>query len=498
MAGEQPLVVTSAGPARVAAALGRSERHRIRWLSAAVLLMYCVAVAAVAMSLFGRHAYDDPYITYRYAQNLLRGNGLVYNLGERTLSTTSPLYAGMLAALGLFSPNLPLLSNAVGALSIAIGGWLLWRLSRAWDGVGLAMVLLLYPLTPILYQALGSELPLVMALCLGCYAAYVEGRFKTAALCAALAVLTRGDAGILVALLAIDHWLLRRRPIPWAAAAVFCGIVGAWVAFATAYYGSPIPATLTAKRLQGDMAISQSFAGGLTSLVSGYLHSWVYWLEAALLAVGFGLAVGSKRDWRLFLAWPLMYALAYAALGVPRYFWYYVTLAPATVLLLALTMRSIFRRAHQEWGMGAGLLLTLALVATIAAGHWAQMAKLATPQEPRAAVYRAAGEWLAANTPADASVGALEVGIVGYYGGRSMVDFAGLVQPEVAGHFTATSTYEDAARWAIEAYAPDYVVLERSRMPGLAAEVADRCQTVAHFIGAGDTILAIYRCSASR
>src|SRR5215211_293852 len=43
---------------------------------------------------------DDSYITYRYAHNLLTGRGFVYNPGEHVLSTTTPLYALILALFG--------------------------------------------------------------------------------------------------------------------------------------------------------------------------------------------------------------------------------------------------------------------------------------------------------------------------------------------------------------------------------------------------------------
>src|SRR3989337_1683613 len=51
----------------------------------------------------GPRTIDDAYITFRYAQNLIAGEGLVYNPGEAVLGTTTPVYAVLLAGLGLFS-----------------------------------------------------------------------------------------------------------------------------------------------------------------------------------------------------------------------------------------------------------------------------------------------------------------------------------------------------------------------------------------------------------
>jgi hypothetical protein len=67
--------------------------------------------------------------------------------------------------------------------------------------------------------------------------------------------------------------------------------------------------------------------------------------------------------------------------------------------------------------------------------------------------YRPAGEWLAANTPLTATVGVTEVGIMGYYSRRLMLDFLGLLDAEVSDALAAG----DMAR-AIYLRQPDYVV----------------------------------------
>ena len=87
--------------------------------------------------------------------------------------------------------------------------------------------------------------------------------------------------------------------------------------------------------------------------------------------------------------------------------------------------------------------------------------------DPRYAIYRASGEWLAQNTPLDATVGALEVGIIGYFAQRWMIDFAGLIQPRVAEQFANDKTYQDAAIWAVGEYQPDFVLIPSKSFPRL-------------------------------
>jgi hypothetical protein len=77
------------------------------------------------------------------------------------------------------------------------------------------------------------------------------------------------------------------------------------------------------------------------------------------------------------------------------------------------------------------------------------------------------GEWMRDHTPPHASVGTLEVGLIGYYSQRRMIDFAGLIQPQVSNQLTAQTTYEDAALWAVEPYRPGYLVLHNNLFPRL-------------------------------
>src|SRR4030065_2374448 len=78
-----------------------------------------VLAAIAARTITGPRTIDDAYITFRYAQNLLQGNGLVYNAGERGLGTTTPAYAMLLAGAGLLTggadANFPLLSLLINA-----------------------------------------------------------------------------------------------------------------------------------------------------------------------------------------------------------------------------------------------------------------------------------------------------------------------------------------------------------------------------------------------
>jgi len=59
------------------------------------IILFFAAIAVRLVVYFATHyAVDDAFITFRYAANIANGNGLVYNLGERVLGTSTPLFTG--------------------------------------------------------------------------------------------------------------------------------------------------------------------------------------------------------------------------------------------------------------------------------------------------------------------------------------------------------------------------------------------------------------------
>jgi hypothetical protein len=467
-----------------------------------MLLVYLLAVTILIFVLFSGWGYDDPYITYRFASNLISGEGFVYNPGERILSTTTPLFALLLAAIGAFWREIPLAANLVGALSIAAGALFLWDLAQTWETplVGWT-ALLLYPTFPLLLATLGSETPLYIALILGSFAGYARRRYNWAALFAALAVLARPDGLLVPVLLGMHYLITERRLIPWQAVIIFAGLVLPWLVFSTFYFGSPIPATLATKQHQGSMAISQRFVQGTLAILKPYSQAWNYWVEACYGLLGLGWAGLRARRWLLFLSWGAIYFIAYALLGVSRYHWYYAPFVPVIVVLAGLGVSALVSLTGQRFPRLSSpiptLLFFMILVIPLLPGQ-IQWAGDIPVQTSRLDIYRAVGQWLDANLPPDASVGALEVGIIGYFAHRPMVDFAGLIQPEVAGQLNNGTTSDDAALFAAYKYQPDFLVLQEGYFPKLdQAFVSPNCQAVTTFAGdqySYPTNLNVYRC----
>jgi hypothetical protein len=454
--------------------------------------------------------YDDPFITYRYAENLAHGLGFVYNEGERVLSTTTPLFAILLALLSHFESDLPHLANLIGAFSLAVGGVFFWQLASSWSTPAVGWTgLFLYPTFPLLLTTLGSEMPLFLALCLGSFALYARKSFISAAVLAGLATLTRPDGLLVVFILVADHLIKEHDRPPWRAVLLFLSLILPWVVFAWAYFGSPLPATLAAKQHQGSMLISPRFAMRLPVVLSPYASLWYYWLAALLALAGVIAMVVRYRRWALFLFWPVAHFAAYTALGVSGYYWYYAPLVPGFLTCLGLGvafMEAPLKLASQHpeprlpWVRGFFHLVPMLLIVVLAVGQLSSLWQLRKQPDSRYLIYRAIGEWLQDHTPPAAWIGTLEAGIIGYYTTRSMVDFAGLLQPPVAAQLKSDSTYAEAALFAAQAYQPQYLVLLDGMFPELEdGYVSQNCQVSRRFKGkdygfSGD--LTIYTCEA--
>jgi hypothetical protein len=377
----------------------------------------------------------------------------------------------------------------LGALALAAGGYCLWQIGQAAHQPWIAWAgLLLYPLHPWVTGTLGSETPLYLALGLGALALHLQGRTHLAAACAGLAAAARPDGLLFAAAIGLDGlaqtWFARRSgrrgPWPWAAAGIFLLAWLPWVLWAWAYYGSPLPVTLAAKQAQGTLAVSQSFWGGFWQTLHTSAQARYFRLELVLALGGAAcLAWRLVRGWwggtlragladlrplGLLLGWTLAYFAAYTALGVTRYFWYYAPLLPALSVGIGLGLEALGQAAERIFPLRLPRrrLLRLGLPALLCAGLvLAQGQALAhTAPDVRMTVYRQAGEWLRANTPPEASVGTLEVGLLGTTSQRRMVDFAGLLQPETAAQLSVQGSYDRTALWAVQRYQPEVLVLQ--------------------------------------
>jgi arabinofuranosyltransferase len=223
-------------------------------------------LVAVSVSLFAvvllRTAWvcDDAYITFRTIANFLRGDGLVYNVGERVQSYTHPLWMFLLAAAqavtGVGSDSLSPIYFVALAISILVSlsafGLLSARIASPGLGQLLAMTALLFSQAFVDYSTSGLENPLshlIVIVFLSVFLLRPSGPRKLLLLAGLTSAgfLARPDL-ILVFLVPLLVEILQAARDPEtglrrAAGAVARGLlpIAGWEAFSLFYYGSLVP-----------------------------------------------------------------------------------------------------------------------------------------------------------------------------------------------------------------------------------------------------------------
>lgn len=407
-----------------------------------VVTAWAVIAALLALWLRGR-ATDDVFITYRYVANLLAGQGLVFNPGERAFAISDPgvaLAIAAVAGLGRIAP--PLAGTLVtAAAQLALAACLLAAAGARQRTLEGALAGTLVLTAPLLWQGQGAGPLVALAVLAVAERLAAARRPLLAGVVAGAAVWCRPDAGLGAAILLLAGWRDRGRPLRFLLG--LAPVVAAGLALAWGYYGTPLPSTAAAKR---------AFA----ALAGGELTGAAFWARALeVFAQSEGPAAwpllvlalpGTVLLWRgggalgrLLLLYGLASAAFYTVLGVSFFVWYVV---PPVVALLAAAGfalgwlvrrgRALAARSPAPRAAAAALLLVAVALAGLHLLRRGQWLEQTHRNDWRRAAYRTAGEWLAAHAaPADA-VALTEVGIVGYHGGLRVLDLIGLVSPGAA------------------------------------------------------------------
>ena len=427
-----------------------------RWLLPALI----AALALAARLLPGARTIDDAFITFRYARNLLAGQGFGFNPGEAVLGTTTPLYTLLMAGLGALTGGaatpFPLLALGLNALADAgtclLLLWLGRRLGSPLAGAGAGLLWALAPYS-VTFAIGGLETSVYVLLLTGLAAAWLARRRELAALCGVLALLTRPDALLLAGPL-VTHRLYeawRGERLRWSEALLFLLPGLTWGAFATLTFGSPVPHSVSAK-----LAVYRLGAGeALIRLIQHYAtpFHWHNLLGAAGIALGLALfpflyGVGGLRAWRAqprLLAWlvyPLVYLVVFALPNPLIFRWYLTPPLPAYFLLILLGAEHALRPLLQRRPNGA--TLRVAFVALMVVGlpllgllsEWRLRLDHgpARPAPQMAFIklellYRQAADVVMTQMKPGETLAAGDVGVLGYYTGAPMLDTVGLNSP---------------------------------------------------------------------
>jgi hypothetical protein len=474
----------------------RRFRYFIETLPLEVKISVTTAlIIRVALAVVTRYTSEDFMITLRYAENLAHEHGMVYNIGERVLGTTTPLYTVFLSLAAWMHLSPTLCGKTVniladGVLCILLYLWL--RHERLEKAGRLAAVLAAVHPIHLQWAISGMETSLVTTV--GVWAWYAFARHKNIEAYVALAVLflLRWDSVLVTGVITASIWQHDRR-LPLRGICLFALIVAPWLISASVYYGNPIPVTGQAKiQVYGwfaDHATTEELrtettgsGQGLTTLVrlepewllrhlprQQKLFNFFIGPPAALLLTALA-ATGTVRiircrRWRLApaLIWFVLYMAAFLLSRVLLFNWYLVPPFPVFELLAAIGAAFVARRATRLMSRAARRVLAYTLVtATVAAVTLSMAHTLGRSQAIEENARKPIGLWLKDNSHPGERILLEPIGYIGYYSQRPVIDVIGLVSPQVLRFYSATATSPWLAQ--IVAFTPEWCVFRPTEL----------------------------------
>ncbi|MBI5515723.1 MAG: hypothetical protein HY909_18215 [Deltaproteobacteria bacterium] len=351
-------------------------------------LRYGAPLVPVGLFVFGlfvvlEFVKDDAYISFRYAHNLVAGQGLVFNPGERLEGYTNFLWTLLMVPFEALGWDLFQVCEWLGTALVAV---LLWRLTRAavalhgerrdlshlWGPLWLASSSSLTVWAKSgLEQPLSTLLPFTGAWLLWT-ASDGDARRRTlgAGLLLGLGCTTRPEVHLITALVGLpllwDAARARRLtdPLKWYALGVLLPVVPFHV-FRLTYYGDLLPNTFYVKTGTGDMI----WRAGVRTLRDMFDFNHLAWLVAL---VPFAFLDDRRRREKLVMLAVVVGFMAYVVkVGVDEMHWHrlYLPALPFLVCLAACGARSLADAAVALL-KAPRLPLALGLWALLGYGAW--------------------------------------------------------------------------------------------------------------------------------
>ena len=428
---------------------------------------------------------DDAWIHLQFARNLAEGAGFSFNPGAPVAGSTAPLWTLLLAAgAAAFSPSLGM-AKAFGVAATLGAAILTRRAALAWGAradVALVAAVALLWTGPVAWGALsGMEVALAAFLVAAALLAHAHDRLLVSSACAALAVLARPEAFLLIPLLVLARRLTLRRAAAFGLVTVMA--VAPAALFSLWTVGTLYPATAAAK-VEGGLV---GWLGGVNEPAAltwiwrpwTFLTGWIGWLTATHWLLPLALVPGLVLVWRR--AGRALGAVALALVAHPfgmallapyrgpafQEGRYSIHLLPLVVLTLAVALGDWGRggppsettlantSSHElpprgdavdpdNTGLGRGATAPPvpqrnSWVRTIAV-VWLGIAVVSLV--PAATRYGWAvqninamqvhlGRWVDTNLPRTARIAANDIGAIAYFSRREVIDLMGLVTPEI-------------------------------------------------------------------
>ena len=416
-------------------------------------MIFLLAHGFFLSSQFYHNAYDDAYISFRYAKNVVAGNGLVYNPGERVEGYTNFLWIILLTFFARIGCNMVTVSKVLGFLFSMVTMILVFFFSRKYLRIDLRLTLV--PLSLLALDSSfassaisGMETALFTFLVTAGAFAYIhesnkEKVFPYSSLLFAGASLTRPE-GLLIWGMTILHRIVHgilTSHVGWLKKSLKSLLVVIFVyvpyfLWRYNYYEYLFPNTFYAKTGGGWMQVQRGLE---------YLG---HFLEARIGALCLGLAILSllKRQFDFLVSYFLFVLISFTFYIVciggdwPIAHRFFVPLLPLIYLLISLGLKTFYLPIPSVlplrtgiWRFGKTMLLICLVLSTLVTTSYAGEYRLLILHFKNIDKCRISmGKWLRENVSPEAKIAVFAAGELPFYSELKTIDMLGMTDSKIA------------------------------------------------------------------
>lgn len=461
------------------------------WFRDAVIVAAAILIALLYLwAAGGNFPLDDSWIHQTYGRNLAQTGAWAFVPGVPSAASTSPLYTVILAIGYLLGVPFRLWTHGLGIAALALTGLIGARLAalaapdRPWLplAVGLALVLawhLIWAAVSGMETMIFSLLTLLLIWLAwreleprGQKPAALARRGAVFGVMAGLATLTRPEGVLLAGLIGLALLLAHPRMswrgvILWGAAALLCFglILAPYLILNLQLTGGLLPNTAAAKRAESAAYLARSYLWRVGNVLLPLVAGVQLLLVPGLIAFAATLPRGRRTLLALVLVWPAALILLYAA-TLPleiQHGRYVIPALPAAITAGVVGMDALLRQrrlllvrvlTRVAAISAAALLLIFAFVLGVQA--YTQDVHIIDQEMVASAL------WIRDNLAPDDLLVTHDIGAVGYFAPRPLLDIGGLISPEVV-----PLVGQPEAQWAwIEAHGGRYLMALDTQIPG--------------------------------
>lgn len=420
-------------------------------IAAIVLIVLVTILTRGLLTYYSNHFADDSFITFRYAENIGSGKGFVYNEGERVLGTSTPLYTLLLALLVKLGLPILLFARIINIGADCLSGILIFLLLRQFKISVATLAALFYVLFPrvMVWSISGMETSLYVLFIVASLYCYHKKNFGLTALLLGLTILTRVD-GVILGLAILVHFTWQHRRFPVKMALGSLAVVLPWFIFSFLYFGSPIPNSVPGKKALYSATVWETPKWRIFWEFL-FLRIKIGWPMLLLALAGVYTVLTRAKSHAIIALWTVLYLVFFFLGGTKMHMWYYVPFYLGYLILVALGVDLVFEKSGGFWKRrvdslsqrtsAAASLKTLRIVVICAVcllaglAYFQQMKRtvrlVTVEQIALEDIHKSIGLWLLENTQPTDTVCAEDIGYMGYYSGRYILDQDGLISPQV-------------------------------------------------------------------